>query len=354
MNSKRSIFSSIVIIVCLAIVSLSCGKKSAIHPLFDNIDIEYNTFKVDVNEGAEIKLESGTTIKIPKSIFVDNNNNSVEGEVEIKYREFHDAIDVMIAGIPLTYDSAGITMDFVTAGMFEIYGFKDDKPIFIKEGEQITVDLASYVGDGGYNAYKWNDSENNWEYRGDSPADENEGYTDALAELPPEPTKPVEIKKLDKKSFLMDFDVDYSDFPELRSFNGIMWEYAGDGSTDDPKKNSWIFSEDWTSIKLKQNQEKEGIYIMMLNNSEKTFQTDIRPVLTGLKYKNAQKEFEKKMQEYEEIKEIIKKKKEALKRIAGFVRSLQVNQFGIFNPNNIICMRFADINHFQTFRLRLV
>lgn len=327
-----SIRISLMVLLMSSILLFSdCSKQSVIKPPIKDVDIEYQAFEVDVSKGASIKLESGTNILIPKNIFVDKKNNPIKGNVEITYREFHNAIDVLIAGIPLTYDSAGIEMDFETAGMFEIYGYKNGKPIFIKEGETISIDLASFTGGEGFNNYIWDDTENNWVYIEPSEVTVNEDYSELEESLPDVPPKPVEINELDQSSFLMDFDVNYSEFPELKDFVGIMWEYAGDSTSDNPENNMWIFDENWTSISLHPHAEKEGVYIMYLSNSQKKYQSDIRPVLAGVNYKNAKKEFEKKMEEYNRLVDERKKEEEKMKKVAGFLRTLQIGGFGLFN-----------------------
>lgn len=120
-------------------------KISSIKPAFQSIDVEFKHLVVDTEKGAVVKLPNGTKITVPKNAFVDQHNKPIAGNVDLAYREFQNAAQILASGIPMTYDSAGVTHQFESAGMFEIRGFQNDKPVFIAKDKGIDVDMASFV-----------------------------------------------------------------------------------------------------------------------------------------------------------------------------------------------------------------
>jgi hypothetical protein len=120
-------------------------KVSNIKPAFQSIDVEFKHLVVDTEKGAVVKLPNGTKITVPKNAFVDQHNQPIVGSVDLAYREFQNAAQILASGIPMTYDSAGVTHQFESAGMFEIRGFQDDKPVFIAKDKGIDVAMASFV-----------------------------------------------------------------------------------------------------------------------------------------------------------------------------------------------------------------
>jgi len=77
-----------------------------VSPPFENIKPTYEKAVINVNQGGEYTYESGSKITVPPAAFVDNNGDLVNGDIDIKYREFHDFVDFFLSGIPMEYDSA--------------------------------------------------------------------------------------------------------------------------------------------------------------------------------------------------------------------------------------------------------
>ena len=71
-------------------------------------DIAFVTFRVEpLQEETNLRLPSGTIIGVPDHSFVDQSGGIVQEEVILKFREFHNAADVLLSGIPMSIDSAG-------------------------------------------------------------------------------------------------------------------------------------------------------------------------------------------------------------------------------------------------------
>jgi hypothetical protein len=116
-----------------------------------------NKYTVENSSLSQIISPAGSVVTIPARSIVDKNGIVVEGPLDIVFREFADPLEIVLSGIPMQYDSAGIQNDFQTAGMFEILAFKDGEPLFLAPGAKMTVDLASVSNEGGFSLYQYDD-----------------------------------------------------------------------------------------------------------------------------------------------------------------------------------------------------
>ena len=127
---------------------------------------QFASYAFNANQGGVYEYKSGSRLVVPAAAFVNDRGELIEGEVIIKYREFHDFIDFYLSGIPMTYDSAGTIYTLESAGMMEIYAEKDGQKVKVAPGKSIDVELASAINapkhlnvPPDYNIYKL-DSEN--------------------------------------------------------------------------------------------------------------------------------------------------------------------------------------------------
>ncbi|HXC06817.1 MAG TPA: hypothetical protein VNZ86_18795, partial [Bacteroidia bacterium] len=115
----------------------NANQKMRIAPPMPKADIPYQHYKVDAAQGGEFKTDKGSRIRVPQGAFADASGKALNGQVELRFREFHDPVDFFLSGIPMCYDSAGVRYQFESAGMVELLGFKDGKPVYILPGKQV-------------------------------------------------------------------------------------------------------------------------------------------------------------------------------------------------------------------------
>lgn len=302
--------------------------------------IPYSAYKVNNSQGAEIKHPSKTKIKIPKNSFVDKNGKDIIGDVTIEYREFHDKGDIIAAGIPMGYDSAGHHYNLESAGMFDIIGTQNGEPVFIKPDKNLDVEFASINGEDRFNQYYLDTVERNWKYirrdnisnrpehnRGASPANNKKieslrkeieiiipkkidsvkvVYTKKTEALP----KPKEPNKPAKPSGKQTFNIDASpnDFPELASFNNLLFE-IGDENKNYTKEMNEIT---WNDLKISQGPQKGKNYLLTLTYRQRVEKLIVYPVLIGKDFEKAQNMFEQKLSVYEGLLEKRQKEEQRL------------------------------------------
>lgn len=300
----------------------------AVQPPITGLDVPFQSYTVPTSEGMTIETATGTTIEIPANAFVDKDGNPIAGTVDIQFREFHDATDIIASGIPMHNPETGEFME--TAGMFEIKGAQNGQEIFVKGDKDIQVNLASFNEGNQFNFYKLGSKDCRWEDKGTAEAKPNLKKQTRLMELDAElPLVPVKPRKHSNvENFVFDLDVNYSMFPELKTFKGVVWEYAGQG--ENPEKNEWIFSSNWDRIFLEKS--STGYFELVLSNKDKKFKTLVRPVLSDENYEEALAAFtETKMKAYNKVKKEQQDERDRLNAQANLVRSFNVAGFGTYN-----------------------
>lgn len=307
--------------------SAEASPAAFVNPPLPGINVNYSNYTIESSKGGELAYGK-TKIIIPSGAIVDENNKPVQGEVEIRYREFHDVVDFFVSGIPMTYDSAGNTYHFESAGMMEILAYKDKKPVFIHPDKKIEIRMASNYPGSHYNLYYLDTAAKNWECRGkdevledvqktqpspsmpaikDTIASEGsieqkpvmvqmriecEKVKNEIAEI--SKTKPVEPKKLNKKKYTFNIEVDPKEFPELSVYKNVQFEVG------DENKNfsSKMYKTTWESAALSE-KEKGISYNLSLTKGSEKHSFVVYPVFEGKSYEDAMKTFKGKFEQYQ-------------------------------------------------------
>lgn len=333
-------------------------EESAFMTRLEKADTPFSKHAIDTRQGGMITMPSGSSIEIPANAFVDANGTPIKGEVSIEYREFHDAGSILASGIPMEYTENGKTHTFQTAGMFEIRGYTTAgntmqlmgggeglQPVFLAAGKTLNTNIASFAKEEGYNFYFFNEKTKQWEFRQKSVAVPNEAKQKVLEEEAPMPDSlPAAPQEFDKNTPVFDLDVSLKDFPEMKEFKGIVWQYAGKTDADNPNSpaNKWVGSIAWTSINITPVEGESVFEVTFVDaKGQKTFVTYLKPVLRGNDYDKAMEKFQKKLAKYEEAK--AKRVDAEVRRSAegNFIRNAAINGFGIYNHDALYRMENA-------------
>ncbi len=140
------------------------GKYQTVRPPIPGIDVPKTEYPVNAETGSELYYESGTVVHIPENAFVDDQGNLIEGEVLVNYREFSDQAEIMASGIPMNYDSAGVNNWFTSAGMFEITATSEGQEVFMNANANVEVDLATTDQAQDFSLYILDEETGEWRY----------------------------------------------------------------------------------------------------------------------------------------------------------------------------------------------
>ncbi|MBS1637187.1 MAG: hypothetical protein JST26_14810 [Bacteroidetes bacterium] len=307
-----------------------------INPPSAKIAVPYSSYKVDAVNGGEIKHPSQSKIKIPQKAFVNKQGQDIVGEIEIKYREFHNQAEIIASGIPMTYDSAGTQYHFESAGMFDIKGYQNGEPVYVKPGKTLTVELASQQSGNHYNQYELDTLQHQWTcikkdvavaFKGDaksaspatSPGDVPASpkmkqlqsqldvippridsvktvYNKKINQLPAA-TQPAKPTKANQNRPQFELDVDYKEFPELAAFKNAVFE-VGEENKNYTKDLAGIT---WGSAEISEGPQKGKNYLLTLKLRERVEKLVVYPALTGASYDAAIKQYDKKLADYNSL-----------------------------------------------------
>lgn len=302
-----------------------------IAPPVEGVNIPYQRYVIEASEAKEIVTPTGSRIIIPANAFVDKQGKPVTGEIDIRYREFHTAADIIASGIPMHNPETGAYMQ--TAGMFEIKGAQNGEEIFMTASKPVKIDMASQVAGDDYNFYQLGAKDCRWKDKGIRPAQPNTYKLASLRKLDAElqqqtANKPKFVKSTQTNNFVFDLQVDYKRQPELKPFKNIVWEYTGEGA--DPEQNEWVFESQWEGVSIEPL--ANGYYEMIFKGINKTFSTNVRPVLNDKDYDKALADFNKRTQKaYAKAKKKQEAVRKGIEAQADLIRSFKVSDFGIYN-----------------------
>ncbi len=116
-----------------------------------------------VNSDKEVVLESknGTVIAIPKEAFLDENNNTIKGEITFELTEAFDPLDIMKAGLStLSNDDL-----LESAGMFLVEAYQNGKALILNPDKPILFEVPTGDKKDGmmlFDAEKSKDGSINW------------------------------------------------------------------------------------------------------------------------------------------------------------------------------------------------
>ena len=309
-------------------------QKRNVSPPIPQAQKAFASYKVNANQGGVYEYGNGSKITVPAHAFVYEDGSEVTGEVDLKYREFHDFVDFFLSGIPMEYDSAGQEFQLESAGMMEIYAEQNGKPLRVNSGKDIDVQLASEIQvDGNESAYNLYQFENqppqneakavaaNWSYKGKSkldilPEETNEIPDDELkkieklerninreekrllesaeqeiATVTPEIPKPKAPQTPNPNGYVFDFEVNKKRFPELAAYENVLWQVIEGQPFDENYYNI-----NWADVQIRK--KTDDVYNVVLTAENQQVNLDVTPVLSGKDYRKAQAEFDQKMAVY--------------------------------------------------------
>lgn len=300
-----------------------------LNPPLADVQPAFVKFEINAQSGGEILYASGSKLVIPRQAFHNDRGENIRGEVDIRFRELIDYVDFFLAGVPMTYDSAGVRYHFESAGMLEIYAEQDGRPVHLAPGKSIEVVLFSeiLVDDlnvtPAFNVYKLDTAARQWVYYGpdriefldDISYDEGDPMAEAketlltrlknidqkedaaLAELEasiPLPVKPLRPFPNDPNVTTFEFPTDIPNSQVAALYEGTVWQLSPNNAPFD--ENMLVeYQWDLESIEKINNQE----YEIVLTKPDYTLRILAAPTLIGEDYQRALKQYETDLEAYE-------------------------------------------------------
>ena len=283
------------------LISFGCKQtNNFLVPPIKDINIPLEEYIVDANLGDTVFYKSGSILLFPPNAFVDKDGNIIQGNVQIKYREFERPIDFFLSGIPMDYESDGQSYTFESSGMAEILAFKDGVPVFVNPSNKPEINLVSRNNSDSHNIYFldtlkgiWIDKEKS--IVTDLKSDDTD-FTISEIKNNQEIIAPIKPEKANNLSPVIRIVIDPASFKELLVYDNMKFQI-------DPKEknfNPFDTLEEWKRVELQKGR-TEGLYVIKFSNNNRSISFSARPVLEGKDYDKALKVFEKRRNEYEKL-----------------------------------------------------
>lgn len=286
---------------------------SVVNPI-EGTDAAPRNFEVSASKAQTIDLGNGGSIEFPDNAFVDQKGKPVKGKVDVQWQEFHSLGDIMLSGIPMKYDSAGVQFDLVSGGMFTINASQKGKPVEIAPSKKVNVNVASIQDTPCYNFYEMDEKSGKWDYE-----------TTKLGA--PIKSETAEVKETETPD-LLDVNLKTKDFPELAKLDIVGWEVKRPLKSGE--KN--VLQLQSTKLRLVKT-DSLGLTLEAKTNGKQTLRYPVAP------YTMDQAMLASKKNRKEMTEGFAETRKHAAEMLAGrVVRSIEIDNFGTFNWD-IVCTR---------------
>ncbi len=146
----------------VVISSQTTTKAKGIVPPVPGWEPSAETQKVDATTASLWVTASGTRLNIPANAFLDAEGNPVQGEVEMRYTEYSNPLAIALSGIPMTYDSGGVSNTFQSAGMMKFEARQNGQLLQPNPEALIQVDLLSQNASPTINLYELDSNSGRW------------------------------------------------------------------------------------------------------------------------------------------------------------------------------------------------
>jgi hypothetical protein len=297
--------------------------------------VPFEIMKFNASEGLIYHRPNGTHIEIPANSIVDKNGQKVEGEVEFRFREMHEAKEIFLSGIPMQM-SEDRSKYLESMGMVEMRVFNGDEEMGLKEGSEVSVDIASNEKPD-KNFKLWYLSENqSWEQKGTFLNRKNTRRDTALANLPKLPKKP----RRPKKEIVFQLASD-DNMPHLRTWDSVDWQLLS-SHDEDAIMRAMRVNWDKISIELINNQKKQFRITFASNKNDHkgnifrdSITVEATPDINRKDMVRLMAQYETALQDFTVVLQKREKEEERIMQESAMLNSFTANGFGIYNIDKL-------------------
>jgi hypothetical protein len=313
--------------------SMTRQEKAIDRPL-DHVNEKVTLLNVDPHLGGEFYLETGTVISIPENAFVDLHGNVVTEPVKIELQEFHSASDILLSGITMHYEENGVNESFESGGMFNIEGSCNGKEVEVAKGKSLKLELASYTNEEDYDFFQLDTISATWVKIGRTTALENRSkmnLMDSIREVENVPSNNEIPGLMDAGATLLDIEVDYRKYPQLKDFYGLAWQVEASEKVSD------ISNTIWDHTTLLSSGSGLNDFKLKLRSKDQVKEIKVQPVISQQERERIEKRLvEARKAEAIANAEFLANANKRYESMANFQRNVSINGFGVYNCDRVI------------------
>jgi hypothetical protein len=300
----------------------------------------------DPSQASFFELPDGTTLEVPAMAFAYADGSPVLEPVDISFRSFREAAEIIASGIPMRVKQEdGAEGWMQTAGMFEIRFNSNGQEVDLTEGKQAEVGFVSTV-DGPYDFWYFDEAAGNWENRGAGAKPEaittptpQQDEAETERQLSSLMQNPPVNPEMDKDEMLGFTDLDVSHIPGLKGSETVMLVYAGKDPAMAPSNNKWVRDAKWLRKKIEPTGQK-GVYRLTLLG-EKRYSIPVKAALQGEELERAKARYAQELEAYRAKVNDLRNRNFLMEQQAQFRRTIAVQNGGIYNYDILLKMEAA-------------
>ncbi|NOQ26118.1 MAG: hypothetical protein GQ564_12205 [Bacteroidales bacterium] len=157
--------SSHCLLFLILIFSFSCTKEKSfvIEPPIAGLETKFIEININPQKDSVYILENDTRIRISKGSILDMEGNPIMENINLKFRQFDDAVSIFLSGLPMSYTSTSGNMVLQTAGMYEIRGEYNNASVRIDTDKPISISIGSFYDDSRQGFFKLDEETGDWD-----------------------------------------------------------------------------------------------------------------------------------------------------------------------------------------------
>ncbi len=304
-------------------------------------NFNYTEFKFDVSEGYEYHASNGTHLSIPNNAFIDESGKIVKGDVIIKFKEFHNAKDILLSGIPMQINTDRNSY-MQSGGMLDIRAYSSNNELKLQKVKAIEISLADLdnVNDDYKLYFLENDEE--WVEKDRFTTDSNQNKLSALAAIPVPISLPSNPKP-DSSDFVFSLSIDLKNSPHLKSFKGVDWVMVRQKDEPIPYDKLRV---GWDKIKVRKKDNEKNVFEITFSRryviggsqveKKESFKLSAVPALKGRRLAKAITSYEKSLIKYEELLANKEREEARLELESDLVNTFTIQSMGIWNCDRLV------------------
>ncbi len=270
-------------------------------------------------DSAYIITRNDYTLFIPPHSLIDQNNNPVEGDIELLFQSYPTIGEIALSDIPMNYDSNETTYAFQSGGMFQLRAYQRNHPININPEKELTIAFKTELDQSG-NVYYFNEQQYRWEV---AEKDKGQMNHDSITKIINDLTAEALIDDIENQSIVFDLDIVLQEFPVFKPLQGVLFSV----NPQDSALIREIAATEWKYVQADINENNMVFCFAGENNQEQKCITT-RPVVKGKKDIPALKEKLKAFLSYKRKQKAMEKYNQMREQI---YRAFTINRFGIWN-----------------------
>jgi hypothetical protein len=294
----------------------------------------FEKLEVSAQHGGTLLFENGTEIVVPAGVLLCDGK-PVTDIVTISLVQYSTPFEIFASGIPMQYDSAGLSYTFKSAGMINIQGDYQGRSLTVAPGKSLGVRMVSMYDDTEHSIYQFDTIHGQWINKGQdtvtyiSVADTallQERIDSLTTSSSNSPTNNLSLRKDVIPIILYDIER----FPRLKVFSSIAFEIA----SQDFAKLGLAVSELWVDMQF-DTTTMQATTTLKLMSTNKELSLKGKFLLDGEPYNKAMEQYPQKKMEYDQrIRErdsLMRIQRIAMQRSSAVSREFAASGFGIWN-----------------------